>query len=142
MKDQLSRVLKMQRYYEKNHDIRPYSEIAKELPLRFVKSVSRTTTVGTVLTFSSSFSVFQKLSTANGDLSQSVPVLGAFATTDFALNCALTRMAEKRVPERWMAIASSSVSGPAVGYFAGSCSGKSAAFGAVCAAVHGLESEN
>jgi hypothetical protein len=137
-KDQLSHVLKMQLYYEKNYDIRPYSEIAKEFPLRLAKSVSLTATAGAMLTFGSSFFVFRKLSTAVGDVRQAAPVLGAFATTEFALNYALARMTGKRVPERWMTIASSSVAGAGVGYIAGGRSGKSAAFGGVCGAVYGL----
>jgi hypothetical protein len=38
-KEQLSHVLKMQLCYNKNRDIRPYSEIAKEFLMRLVKSV-------------------------------------------------------------------------------------------------------
>jgi hypothetical protein len=137
-KEELSHVLKMQLYYEKNRDVRSYIEIARDFPLRLSKSVGLTMATGIGLTFGSSFFVFRRFSTAVADVKQAVPAVAAFATADFGLNYALTRVTGKRIPERWMSVASASAAGVGVGYVVGGGRGKSAVLGGVCGAVYGL----
>ena len=136
-KEQMDRVIKMQLLYEKNYDIRPYTEIAVDIPPMAAKSMLLTTTFGSALTWGSSFFVFRKLSIANSDVAKAFPVLTAFSAMDFGVNFTLTKLCGRRSPERWMSVASSATAGGVVGYHLGNKKVKPTIAGCVLGGLYG-----
>jgi hypothetical protein len=127
----------MQLLYEENADIRPYSEIVKDIPFRAVKSIGTTIGLGSLLTAGSSFFVFRKLQVAKNDLKVALPVLTSFSAIDFTVNMALTRLTGKRTPERYMSVISGGVAGGAVGYIYGKGMPRPTIGGAIAGLVYG-----
>ena len=136
-KKDIEELVKMQLLYDKNIEIRPYGEIAKEFPLRAIKSIGLTTAIGSSLTWSSSFFVFRKLSVANNDVKIAFPILATFGGIDFGINYTLTKATGKVAPTRWISIASSSAAGASCGYIFGNYKMKPALFGGIAGAIYG-----
>lgn len=136
-RDQIKHLVQMQLLYDENIDIRSYSEMALDAPKQCIKSVGLTTGFGTLATWGSSFFVFRSLKIANNDVKKALPVLGKFSAIDFGVNFALTKITGKRVPERWMSVASSSTAGACVGYSLGNKKLKPTVAGGIIGAIYG-----
>ncbi|KAH0787890.1 hypothetical protein GPJ56_008239 [Histomonas meleagridis] len=136
-KKDIDELIKMQLLYDKNMEIRPIKEVAKDFPIRAIKSIGLTTAIGSSLTWASSLFVFRKPSIANNDVKIALPILTTFGGIDFGVNYTLTKFTGKVNPTRLISITSSSIAGASCGYIFGNHKIKPTLFGGVAGALYG-----
>ncbi|OHS95110.1 hypothetical protein TRFO_38656 [Tritrichomonas foetus] len=136
-KDQLSEIVKMQLIYEKNTDVRPVTEMAKDLPFKMIKNVGITTTLGSALTFGSSVYSFRRLDIATKDVKTALPFLTSFSCIDFGINYTLTKATGRKAPDRWISVTSSAAAGATVGYVFGNRRARPTIAGGVIGMAYG-----
>lgn len=135
-KEELDYVVKSQMESIHNREIRPISEILKEIPFKAFKSVSLTTSLGTSMTICSSLYVFRDFKMVSRDLKIAIPALLKFSAIDFSINYGLTKAFSKCRPEKWMCTTSSAVAGSILGWHYGKRV-PTAIFGGTVGAIYG-----
>ena len=135
--DQIEFLIKHQLLEQKNLEIRPVKDIAKEFPIKCLKSVGITTGFGTAFTAGFSLLTFKKLESAKGDVKLALPVLGMFSAVDFSVNYSITKLTGKKNPTKTISITSGTCAGAACGWYFGEHRVKPTVFGGVCGAIYG-----
>lgn len=136
-KEQLEVLIKIQLLDQKNYEIRPRIEVAKEFPFKLAKSVGITFTTGTLLTSAASGFAMRNMKSVKEDLSLAVPVLGMFSGIDFAVNYTLTKSFGCKNPTRTICVASGATAGAACGYYFGDKKWKPTLFGGIAGGIYG-----
>ena len=135
-KDELDHVIKSQMNTHLNIEIRPVKEILREFPMKAIKSVGISTSLGSFMTLCSSLYVFRDFRMVGKDMKVAVPALLQYSTIDFSINYGLTKAFKKRRPERWMCVTSSGIAGSYIGWHYGKRA-PTTIFGGVMGAIYG-----
>ena len=135
-RDELDYVIKSQMNTHLNMEIRPIKEIIKEIPVKALKSVGISTSLGSFMTLSSTLYVFRDFKMVGKDLKIAFPALLKFSAIDFTINYGLTKAFKKRRPEKWMCVASSGIAGSYIGWNYGRRA-PTTIFGGVVGAIYG-----
>ena len=135
--DQIEFLVKHQLLEQKNCEIRPVKEIAKEFPIKCAKSLTLTSVFGITMTAGISGFTFRNMDSVKKDVALALPVLGVFSTVDFSINYAMTKALGKKNPTRPICITSGTCAGAACGWYFGNHQVKPTVFGGVCGGIYG-----
>ena len=136
-KEQIEFLVKHQLSEQKNYEIRPKSEIIKEIPMKCFKNFAITTTFGATMTAAISGFSFRKMEPVKKDLAAALPVLGMFSAVDFSINYTLTKALGLKNPTRAVCVTSGTCAGATCGWYFSGHQWKPTVFGGVAGGIYG-----